>query len=267
MADKVDSKLCVLKLDRGQDWDSKLLKVRVNWTLKLVVAPGIYAEDVRVFTEFPADGALYARGKFRELQWTHKGSHARTDPDRYVLLKLSAAGPFKLQWTFGPDCKTGPIQGHGYLVVDPDLGYSPDSISCQTVITKQLGPLKQWRSRLEVSYNSGYNMIHFTPPQQLGSSRSAYSISNYLRVDSAYFPTGHVHKEVQVVYTNRSGVQKNLKIDSGFLEIRKELQHLKHQLGILSLVDVVWNHTAFDTPWLIQVRSGRGYRGVATGHI
>ena len=258
------NKLCVLRLGRHQDWDSRLLRVRVGWTLEIQVAPGIYAENVRVFTEFPAEGDIYTRNKFRELQWTYKGKHARRDPDRKINVKLTAAGPFQLQWTFGADCKTGPLEGHGYFVVDPDLGYSPNSIACQTCITKQLGPLSQWRSRLAVTHNSGYNMIHFTPPQQLGSSRSAYSISNQVRLDSSYLPTGHLHKEVTVTYTNRRGEQKNLKVDSAFLEVRKEIQHLKHQLGILSIVDVVWNHTAFDTPWLIQVQIASMFTILAT---
>ena len=109
-------------------------------------------------------------------------------------------------------------------------------------------------------------MVNFTPPQQLGSSRSAYSISNQLRVDSAYLPTGHAHSEVSVTYTNRCGEQKKLSVDSAFLEVRKEIQHVKHQLGILSIVDVVWNHTSFDTTWLIQVREeGRGGGGGGGG--
>ena len=75
-------------------------------------------------------------------------------------------------------------------------------------------------------------------------------------------PTGHTHSEVSVPYANRCGEQKKLSVDSAFLEVRKEIQHLKHQLGILSIVDVVWNHTSFDTTWLIQVREeGRGGEG------
>ena len=252
--DEQRNRVCVLKLGRNQDWNSQLLRVRVGWTLRLLVAPGIYAEKVRVFTDFPAEGEIYSRGKFRELAWTYRGKHANRDPDRRIDVKLTAAGPFRLVWTFENDCKSGPLQGQGYFVVDPDLGYSPDSIACQTCITKQLGPLSQWRLRLAVTHNSGYNMIHFTPPQQLGSSRSAYSISNQVRLDSSYLPSNHVHKEVEVSFTNRKGEQKKLKVDSAFLEVRKEIQHLRHQCGILSIVDVVWNHTSFDTPWLIQVR-------------
>lgn len=247
-------KTSVLVLGRNQDLDTKLLRIHVGWSLHILVAPGIYAENVRVFTDFPAEGENYVRNKFRELQWSYKGKNASRDPDRRIQLVLSVSGPFRIQWTFGNDCINGVLAGHGFFVVEPDLGYSPDSITCQTVITKQLGPLSQWHRRLLVAHKSGYNMIHFTPPQQLGSSRSAYSISNQMRLDSSYLPTGHTHKEVVITYTNRSKEQKQLKVDSSFLELRKELQHLKHEQGILSIVDVVWNHTSFDTPWLIQVK-------------
>lgn len=249
-------KISVLGLGRDQDFDTKLLRIRVGWSLHILVAPGIYAENVRVFTDFPAEGQNYARNKFRELQWTYRGKYASRDPDRRIELALTASGPFRIRWTFGSDGSTAVdnLAGHGFFVVEPDLGYSPDSINCQTVITKQLGPLPQWHRRLLVAHKTGYNMIHFTPPQQLGSSRSAYSISNQMRLDSLYLPTGYAHKDVVITYTNRSKQQKQLKVDSSFLELRRELQHLKHEQGVLSIVDVVWNHTSFDTPWLIQVQ-------------
>ena len=253
MAQHQTTCLRLLELRRDQDWDAKLLRLRVGWTLRLVVARGIYAEKVRVFTDFPAEGQLYVRGKLRELLWKHKTQKPHWDVDRYIDLPLTAAGPFQLIWTLGQD-SAGPTTGHGYFVVDPDLGFSPNSISCQTYITKQLGVLSDWRSRLAVAANSGYNMIHFTPPQQLGSSRSAYSIANQLRVDAGYLPSGHQYKEVPVSYTNRCGEQKTLMIDSVFMDIRNELHHLKTQSSILSIVDLVWNHTSFDSPWLLQVR-------------
>ena len=59
-----------------------------------------------------------------------------------------------------------------------------DSVVLQTVITKLLGPLTEWDSRLRVARETGYNMIHFTPIQELGSSNSAYALADQLKVSS-----------------------------------------------------------------------------------
>ena len=240
----------ILELRADQDWDAKLLKLNVSDILRLVLAPSIYANNIRVFTDYPRHGEIYIRSSFRELEWIYTTRECNWDIDRYIDIHLTTAGPYRIYWTLG---SSESFTGRGYFVVDPELGYSPNSISCQTYITKQLGPLTQWRSRLSVAHHSGYNMIHLTPPQQLGSSRSAYSISNQLKIDSTYLPSGYQHSEVSVTYTDRCGTQKSLQVDSGFLEIEKEMKYLRDTYGILSIVDLVWNHTSFDTPWLIQV--------------
>ena len=58
--------------------------------------------------------------------------------------------------------------GSGYFFVSPHLSCGGlelglDSIVCQTVLSKLLGPLDSWMDKLEVADMSGYNMIHFTP--------------------------------------------------------------------------------------------------------
>lgn len=87
--------------------------------------------------------------------------------------------------------------GYLYVVVDPTLNVrlaaakSPralplDSIVCQTYISKQLGPVDQWLSRLEAARETGYNMVHLTPLQVLGSSNSAYSIKDHLKLSPLF---------------------------------------------------------------------------------
>ena len=197
----------------------------------------------------------------RELAWTFSTRKVNWDPDRYVDIPLEFAGPYAFRYTSGEK-----DEGEGCFVVNPDLGYSPDGISCQTYITKLLGPFSEWKQRFQVAYESGYNMIHLTPPQQLGSSRSAYSISNQLRMDSLYFPTDGSHSEKTVSFTNCEGESKKLKVDAGFLKLKDLIKDVHREWDILSLVDVVWNHTSFDTPWLIQ-HPEAGYNLVNSPHL
>lgn len=65
-------------------------------------------------------------------------------------------------------------QGSLYIQVEPKIIVGAqksskeiplDSIRCQTVLAKCLGPLSTWENKLTVAKNSGYNMIHFTPVQ------------------------------------------------------------------------------------------------------
>ena len=200
----------------------------------------------------------------RELQWNHCTKQPTWDPDRYAEIELETAGAFHFEYKSENSPERD--EGSGFFVVDPDLGYSPDSICCQTYISKLLGPLTEWKSRLQASKECGYNMIHFTPVQQLGSSRSAYSISNQLRLDSSYLPPNYSHSVTPISFNNREGECKQLKIDSSYIELRDLVRELKHDWGLLSIVDVVWNHTSFDTPWLIQ-HPEAGYNLVNSPHL
>lgn len=82
-----------------------------------------------------------------------------------------------------------------YIQIEPELCVGSgdnknviklEGICCQTVHSKLLGPINSWESRLLVSKKSGYNMLHFTPIQELGASRSSYSVRNQLRVNPEF---------------------------------------------------------------------------------
>lgn len=85
-------------------------------------------------------------------------------------------------------------QGSGWFHVAPTLRVGPggrdeiplDGVMCHTVLAKCLGPLPRWEAALRVSREAGYNMLHFTPVQELGASRSSYSIANQLRLNPQF---------------------------------------------------------------------------------
>ena len=84
---------------------------------------------------------------------------------------------------------------------------------------------KDWEKHLKGIGRREYNMVHFTPLMERGSSDSPYSIHDQLKFDPIAFP--HGEKDITVMVANM------------------EKEH-----GLLGLTDVVWNHTANSSKWL-----------------
>ncbi|KAK2106909.1 hypothetical protein P7K49_016423 [Saguinus oedipus] len=120
--------------------------------------------------------------------------------------------------------------GGGYIVVDPILRVGADNrmlpldcVTLQTFLAKCLGPFDEWESRLRVAKESGYNMIHFTPLQTLGLSRSCYSLANQLELNPDFSRPNRK-------YT--------------WNDVGQLVEKLKKEWNILCITDVVYNHTA-----------------------
>lgn len=150
-----------------------------------------------------------------------------------VTLEISVSGCFSYYLLSGgiTKCK----QGHFY--VDPCLTIQgrqipPEAIILQTVLPKCLGSFDQWEEQLKYSAASGYNMIHFTPVQELGRSQSSYSIYDQLKLNSKLF--SHSSDEQQ------------------WLALSTLINNLEKEYGMLSMTDLVWNHTADNSPWLAE---------------
>lgn len=116
--------------------------------------------------------------------------------------------------------------------MEPDIRVGRDreilkleSIRCQTVLTKCLGRLDTWEEKLRVAKESGYNLIHFTPVQQLDASRSAYCLKDQLKVDPSY---GNVTYD----------------------DVGRIVRKMREEWGIASICDIVLNHTGNESPWL-----------------
>lgn len=76
---------------------------------------------------------------------------------------------------------------------------------------------------------TGYNMIHFTPIQELGNSLSCYSLRDQLKLNSMF---------------NDSNEQ--FTVD----DVGELVKWMQREWKILSITDVVLNHTANETDWL-----------------
>jgi glycogen debranching enzyme len=95
-----------------------------------------------------------------------------------------------------------------------------------------MGPISEWRKHFAEAKERGYTMLHYTPLQERGESDSPYSIRDQFKYDPSMFAT----KES----------------DGGQAKISEILKIARDEYGLLSLTDVVLNHTANDSPWLVD---------------
>lgn len=77
-------------------------------------------------------------------------------------------------------------------------------------------------------------MIHWTPIQELGASRSAYSLANQHGVNPSF----------------RSQSMLDGKRDCSLADIAAVVNELRTEHGVLSITDIVLNHTANESAWL-----------------
>ena len=108
------------------------------------------------------------------------------------------------------------------------------------MLTKNLGLFKEWRKRLTVSKELKYNVIHFTPIQQLGGSNSAYALANQHKVNPMF--------------------------KASLDDIKKEVDFMEKKWCMISVTDIVLNHTADDSEWIHQ-HTECGYNLVNSPHL
>lgn len=179
----------------------------------------------------------------------------------HINLPISHAGVFKY-WIEYQDDSYKVIKGReGYFNVDPVLRVKSrtpilsgenklnppleggivqteetniplDALAVLTTVSKWMGPLSDWERHFREASERGYNMVHYTPLQQAGSSESPYSIADQIRFDQKV--VGNVSREI------------------GLSKVQDALRLAREEYGLLSLIDIVLNHTANNTPWLLE---------------
>lgn len=229
------------------------------YILRVSLDAGTPASRNGVFkTNFPLDGGQFQRGRFTERKLPSDLSRPIQ-----VDLPISHAGAFVFWVEYDGDSPGERVKGReGYFNIDPALRIkarspilSPDSeilppssgailkdnyvdlpldgLSILTVVSKWMGPMSEWRSHFAEAKARGYTMLHYTPLQERGLSDSPYSIKDQFRFDPSLF----------------SGTVPG---DGGQSQVKDILKVAREEYGLLSLTDVVLNHTANNTPWLID---------------
>ncbi|CAL8398012.1 unnamed protein product [Arctogadus glacialis] len=223
-----------------------LFRLEQGFELQFRLGPTLQGKKVRVHTNYPAEGQHFDRLAFRALDWMNPAGH--DDSDQFCRLDLLVAGSY--QYYFG--CGENEKVGSGYIVVDPVLtvgeDHQPlplDCITMQTYLAKCLGPLDQWPDRLRVAKETGYNMIHLTPLQPLGPSRSCYSLSDQLELNPDFSPPGRNY-----TWSDVGGL----------------VERLRREWGVAFITDVVYNHTASSSKWL-RLHPECGFNLVNSPHL
>ncbi|PHH88100.1 hypothetical protein CDD83_7970 [Cordyceps sp. RAO-2017] len=100
------------------------------------------------------------------------------------------------------------------------------ALSVFSLIGKFMGQYPaDWERHLRSISDRGYNMVHFTPLQVRGSSNSPFSLYDQLGWDPGCFPRGEA-------------------------DVRDLVESMEKNHSLLSLTDIVLNHTANNTQWL-----------------
>ncbi|XP_029380341.1 glycogen debranching enzyme-like isoform X2 [Echeneis naucrates] len=237
----------VLMLNDKENLERTLFRLEQGFELQFRLGPSLQGRKVTVYTNYPAEGQRFERNKFRVLLWNYP-TGKEDDSDKFCSLDLKIAGPYQYYFRHGDKERSG----GGYIVVDPVLCVGQDDhivpldcITSQTFLSKCLGYLDDWTDRLRVAKESGYTMIHFTPLQTLGESRSCYSIADQLTFNPEFSPLGHSHSWA----------------DLGAL-----VEKMQKEWNILCITDVVYNHTAANSVW-IREHPECGYNLVNSPHL
>ncbi|XP_051162472.1 glycogen debranching enzyme [Leptopilina boulardi] len=218
----------VLSLNKGEHQDGTLYRLKKEWQVQFRLGPSLLGRKIDIFVNHPlTKDQKYERHVYRQLKWNNETAN----------LNLTSAGSFHYYATDTKMENGAKAIASGYLLVDPELKIGKndeslpiDCIQCHTVLAKCLGPFSTWENKLLVSKNSGYNMIHFTPIQELGGSRSSYSLSDQLKLNPSF-----------------SSGEKETTFD----DVEALVKKMRTEWNVLSICDIVLNHTANESSFLL----------------
>lgn len=107
------------------------------------------------------------------------------------------------------------------------------------MVSRCLGKISNWPKILESQAKLGYNAIHLVPIQRYGISGSMYSIRDQLSVDDLYFDE-----------PNKLPPEKRLEM------VKNVIDDIREKYDTLFFVDIVLNHTAINSDWLLDHPDG-----------
>ncbi|ROV89393.1 hypothetical protein VSDG_08690 [Cytospora chrysosperma] len=193
-----------------------------------------------LWVNIPEQGKEFHRHSFREFPLVPNFTR-----DIEISIPIYQPGPYTYYITYAALPELSEELKHGsvteekqqspyyYIDVAPRLTLdgSPlplPALSVFSILSKFMGKYPHdWEKHLAGISDRGYNMVHFTPLQVRGESNSPYSLYDQLAFDPACFPAGEK-------------------------DVKKLVHSLEQKHSLLSLTDIVLNHTANNTAWLLE---------------
>ncbi|KAG7195199.1 uncharacterized protein KQ657_003725 [Scheffersomyces spartinae] len=169
--------------------------------------------------------------------------------DSIIDIPLYTTGSFAFYSSYEDGNGTGEgskiITKKFYFNVAPNLRIQGkfvalNNINIQSICSKFIGPIDKWDSIFKYIRKKGYNMIHFTPLQYRGESNSPYSIFDQLRFDPTLFSSN----DEAIAFLKKVVTDNNL----------------------FAMTDIVLNHTANNSEWLIE-HPDAGYNAETAPHL
>lgn len=216
------------------DGDGPLFTVRL-----LVGAGSPVARDGLVWHNCPPDHVT----RFQRSKFYKKVVKSSFHHDDLIDLPVFKPGAYCFYLSFRNEDEELETTRKFYFVVPPILHINGqftqlNAIALQSVVSKWMG--KDWDRVFERIAAKKYNMVHFTPLQQRGESNSPYSIYDQLAFDPEFFRNAE--------------------------QVEKLVRRLHTKYGMLSLTDVVFNHTANNSTWLLE-HPDAGYNFETAPHL
>jgi glycogen debranching enzyme len=209
-------------------------------------------KEGNLWVNIPEKGKAFNRKQYKQFKLTPDFNKAIT-----FDIPIYTAGAFDWYTTYTPlpeysasgdvDAPLAAQTDTYYLDVCPRLSIQGqqlplNALSLFSTISKFMGKYPtDWNAHLTGIANRGYNMVHFTPLNVRGDSNSPYSIADQHAFDPDFFPNGET--------------------DVQDLVAKMEKEH-----GLLSMTDIVWNHTANNSKWLEEYPAA-GYSVKTAPHL
>ncbi|KAL4866071.1 hypothetical protein BDV12DRAFT_173429 [Aspergillus spectabilis] len=207
-----------------------------NYSLRFVIeGSSSICRDGTLWVNIPESGKPFDRSSFRDFKLSPDFSK-----NIQIDVPVTRPGSFAYYLTYSPlpefsitskSASESTRTPTYYIDVSPQLslggrGIPLNALSIFSVNSKFMGRYPEdWNGYLSSISRRKYSMVHFTPLMKRGASNSPYSIFDQLQFDDVAFPNGEE-------------------------DVQKLVKNMEEEHSLLSLADVVWNHTANNSKWL-----------------